>query len=301
MTAVRRNDEEPRKRVSKARVWIIYALAVPLALASLVALFNGSMTALVNIAAFGLVVLAARLTSKGIEDEAANKVLGARLASQGIDDKAAYISRRLARVPREPKKEGAAVAMATAAGLVAAFSAGQDLFLSLWSAAATFIGYLFVFALGPIKPKGEPSGPLGGHGFTAEEVIEAVEEARIKIAALETSARRIGVREFRARLGRICDIARRVVANIEEDPGDLRKARKFLNLYLNSAGQVTEKYAKTHEKTDDAELEHKFRTLLVNMENAFEDQYEKLLRDDKFDLDVEIEVLSDQLKREGIV
>lgn len=279
MTATKRNRNAPRSRVSKARSLLIYVFSVPLVVASIGALMRGSfLDMLANMGGLALVVLAARATSQGLEAEAV------------------YDARKIARPPRLPMKLAGGLCLAAASGLVAGISAGHGLIPALGFAAATLVGHTLFFGFDPRKTKGQ----VGGHGFTPDEVAEAVDEALAKIAAIQEAARRIKVREFNARLGRICDIARRVVSNIEEDPADLRRARKFLNIYLNSAGQVTEKYAINHQRADDAELEHNFRTLLVNMENAFEDQHEKLLRNDKLDLDVEIEVLSDQLRREGI-
>jgi len=40
--------------------------------------------------------------------------------------------------------------------------------------------------------------------------------------------------------------------------------------------------------------------LLVDMQNTCEEQYGKLLQHDASDLDVQIEVLSDRLRREGV-
>ena len=88
---------------------------------------------------------------------------------------------------------------------------------------------------------------------------------------------------------------------LEEDPRDLRRARKFLNVYLDGAQKVTEGYAKTHARVAAPDLDDNFRRVLVTIEEVFQEQQQKLLETDITDLDVQIEVLATQLKREGVI
>ena len=87
---------------------------------------------------------------------------------------------------------------------------------------------------------------------------------------------------------------------MEEDPRDLRRARKFLSVYLKGARDAAVKYAAAHEKRDDPEITRQFGLLLTDLEKSFTDQREKLLLDDRADLEVEIEVLRDRLKQDGV-
>ncbi len=82
---------------------------------------------------------------------------------------------------------------------------------------------------------------------------------------------------------------------------DLRRARKFLNVYLDGAHKVTEGYAKTHARVAAPELDDNFRRVLITIEEVFQEQQQKLLETDITDLDVQIEVLTTQLKREGVI
>ena len=87
---------------------------------------------------------------------------------------------------------------------------------------------------------------------------------------------------------------------VEENPRDLRRARKFLNVYLTGAQRVSEGYARTHRRAGSEELESDFRDVLSTIENVFEEQRRKLLAKDALDVDVQIEVLARQLEREGV-
>ncbi len=88
---------------------------------------------------------------------------------------------------------------------------------------------------------------------------------------------------------------------LEEDPRDLRRARKFLNVYLDGVQRVVEGYARTHQRAASPDLDANFRRVLTSIEEVFQEQRQKLLESDIMDLDVQIEVLTSQLKREGLL
>ena len=94
----------------------------------------------------------------------------------------------------------------------------------------------------------------------------------------------------------------KIITLIENDPSDLPRARKFLKVYLDGTRRVTESYAKTHRnEATTVELDSNFSNVLNSIESTFDEQHEKLKKQDQFDLDVNIEVLETQLKREGII
>ncbi len=133
-----------------------------------------------------------------------------------------------------------------------------------------------------------------------KDVASALEEAYRKLEKLEAAGEQIGSRDMRDRLRRISSWGERILDRIGDDPEDFRRARKFLNVYLDGAQQVTEKFAKAQADGKSAELEGNFRTLLQDMETVCEEQYQHLLDDDLVDLDVQMEVLTTRLKREGV-
>lgn len=136
-------------------------------------------------------------------------------------------------------------------------------------------------------------------GIDRAAVTLQLKQAYGRLRGIETSARRIGVPEFRDRLGRITEIGRSILQEIERDPADASRARRFLNLYLDSAEQVTADFARTHQGTRHQPLEQNFRQLLVDMERTFEEQHRKLLEHEITSLDVDIEVLNARIRHEG--
>ena len=138
-------------------------------------------------------------------------------------------------------------------------------------------------------------------GPEGDEAGRLLREAYRKLGGVDTASRRIASVEFRQRLGNIVVGVERILKLVADDPGDLRRARKFLTVYLDGAQRVTEEYARTHANAGSPELEHNFRTLLVDMENTCDEQYRKMLKHDVSDLEVRMEVLSARLRQEGVV
>lgn len=143
------------------------------------------------------------------------------------------------------------------------------------------------------------SRPLSDGG--SEHTRSALVEADRSIAAIEQAIRDIRQPELGMRLQRITGLAREIVSRLEEDPRDLHRARKFLNVYLDGVQSVVEDYAKTHHRIIVPDLNERFRRALITVEDAFREQQQTLLESDVEQLDVKIEVLTQQLKREGII
>lgn len=225
-------------------------------------------------------------------------MLAAIIARHGLKIESTYVKKKFAKAPSTPYKSVAALLLGITTGLTAFFATPQSLFSSVLIGGAAFLGFMFSYGLDPRKDKTEGISL----GVSAEEVIEALEAAEIKIAGLETAKRSIKNLDFKQRIDRIIDKARDILNVIEDDPRDLQRARKFLKVYLSGAERVTQKYAVTHKKEATTDkLDANFGRVLDSLEQTFNTQHTKLKENDQFDLDVQIEVLETQLKHEGVV
>ncbi|MFN3786293.1 MAG: 5-bromo-4-chloroindolyl phosphate hydrolysis family protein [Thiothrix sp.] len=227
-------------------------------------------------------------------------ILGAALARKGFKLQGEYERRKIARAPSTPFKTVAALLISSTSGVLnwwtEHFAIGS-LPESVLVAAATFLGFALYYGLDPRRDKADGISI----GVTIDEVLDALEAANVKIEAIEKARRKIPNPEFNARLQRITNKAREVLNSIEEDPTRLSRARKFLKVYLDGTQRVTESYARTYQDDKPVALETNFSRVLDSLEQTFNEQHNKLLEDKYFDLDVQIEVLETQLKREGIL
>lgn len=262
------------------RGFLLYFLALFLLPTILTALIKGqAITVLINAAAFTLYCLAATWLRKGLRAEHAD--------SQS----------RLQNPTKWPFKALAAVLVAVTTGLLVILNIQQSLLMAAVYAAGAFLGMYLSYGF----DQREQINIQPSQGYSGEEIRKTLADALTIIQSIEHANQTIRHSEFNQHIERICDIAAGVIADLQADPRGIRRARKFLNVYLENVQQVVQGYAKTHQQISSESLEQNFRQALDAIESAFQEQRQKLLEDDMFDLDVKIEVLTAQLKREGIM
>jgi hypothetical protein len=266
-----------RRRKGRSAGWILMLLALPLALNAVLALWGGSPLAVLgSAAAFALFIIAGMLARRAAGEAARDR--GRRFARRR------WPWRRLA---------GAATALATSVAAYAA--AGIDPLTAVLYGVGAGAG--FFMAYGWQEEEAGAAPPFAG--AAGEEVRTALADGYRRLERIETARAQLALPEFQSRLGNISVGVEKILKSIEADPENLRRARKFLNVYLDGAQKVAEQYARAQDGQSSVEREQNFRTLLVDMENTCQEQYDKLQKREMLDLDVQIEVLSARLRREG--
>lgn len=260
---------------------LLYLLPIPALIAGIISLVRGD-------------IMGTLITGGSF----AAYMIGAHVARHGFKLEGEYKRRKIARAPKTPFKTVAAIIIAVTTALLAAFGANYSIPAAVVIGGATFLGFTLYYGLDPRKDK---SGNITGYGVSVEEMLEALESAQVRIKAIDSANQKINNPDYHQRLSRITDKARDILTSIEDDPTRLSRARKFLKVYLDGAQKVTEGYVKSnssHIGTTEA-LETDFSNVLNSIEATFAEQHDKLLSNDNFDLDVQIEVLEQQLRREG--
>jgi len=217
------------------------------------------------------------------------------LALRGVLNEARYLLGEHLDPPAVPLKQLSAIPTSLGAGL-AATAGGYDAAGVVVFGALAALGHLLFFGRDP-QPQHIRVAVVEGVDCAA--VTLQLKQAYGRLRGIDGAARVIAIPEFRERLSRITDIARGVLGEIERDPADAARARRFLNLYLDSAERVTVEYARTHTRGRNQPLEQDFRQLLVEMESTFAEQHRRLVDHEQLLLDSEIEVLHARLVREG--
>jgi hypothetical protein len=230
-----------------------------------------------NLVAFGILMLAAWLTREGLIAEEA------------------FNARRVAKRPAFPRKMFASAL--TGAGLFVAGFAGSDSLVNpiIFAVLGTVL-HSFAFGIDPLKDKGVE----GVDSFQSDRVAKAVDEAEKHLAAMSAAIARTNDRKLIARVDRFQSTARAMFRTVEEDPRDLTGARKYLGVYLLGAKDATVKFADLYSRTRDEKARTDYEALLDDLEKSFAARTQKMLLDDRSDLDVEIEVLRERLEREGV-
>ncbi|MEM8822633.1 MAG: 5-bromo-4-chloroindolyl phosphate hydrolysis family protein [Pseudomonadota bacterium] len=220
---------------------------------------------------------------------------GAVVTREGLKAEAAWQSRKIARRPAVPRKIFGAVLVGIGVALGAMTGLTGIPAAIIYGAVAVAL-HLASFGLDPMRDKGME----GVDTFQTERVARSIEEAEQHLAAMKDAVLRARDRQAEGRVDRLAETARRMFRQVEDDPRDLSAARKYLGVYLMGARDATAKFADLYAETRDAEVKTDFFALLDDLERGIEARRETLLVSDRTDLDVEIEVLRDRLKRDGL-
>jgi hypothetical protein len=273
----------PRALGASGRAWVLRIAPLMLVLPLVWGLVSGDVADVVALA-IGLVVI----------------YLGTFLLESGLAKEAEYHARDLANAPRVPRKLLGAIVVAIGVFVCSLGASSAGMALSLLLGALAGVGGLMTYGTDPTRNKGLAPELARKAGVRTEQVIEAVTEAEGKLREIERLAGGLQNRELTDRLGRIAAQGRAVLAQIEKDPSDLRRARRFLVTYLDGTRDVVRKYTQQQQDLAETELAANFRHVLETIERVFAEQEEVLKRNETMDLEVQIEVLRTQLEREGV-
>ncbi len=257
----------------------LYLLPLPLVLDAVLSLwfgnFNGVLTSSISYALF---------------------VAAAQAVRHGSLQEAAVRRRPHAFARRWPWKGLGAVLAGVATAVTAATSAGHDLGVALAFGIAAGLGARLVYGADPPLRVQTMAG-VDGNG---DELQQALATAYGRLDRIEAIAATLPSREFQQRLRNIGRQLAALLAMIEQEPANFGLSRRFLNVYLDHSLDVMEKYSRVYPRGASAELEHNFRSLLVDIENTCDQQHRSLVQRDLMDLDVQIEVLSQRLRQNGL-
>ncbi|MHA7876740.1 5-bromo-4-chloroindolyl phosphate hydrolysis family protein [Roseivivax sp.] len=220
---------------------------------------------------------------------------GAMLLREGLKAEAAFEERKIARRPALPRKVFAAGLSALGTGLASVTHGGGPLEAGLFALAGGGL-HLAAFGIDPLRGKGLDHIDA----FQQDRVARVVDEAEAYLSEMVEAARRAGDRAVESRVERFRAAARALIRTVEDDPRDLTAARKYLGVYLMGARDAAQRFAEIFARSRDSRAKADFLALLDDLETSFGKKTEKLLVDANSDLQIEIDVLRDRLRREGV-
>lgn len=263
--------ERARRFRHGQRGWALFLLSAPLAVTAVIGLASG------NLAVLG-----------GAGGAWAMVVAGTIMARRG------FAAEAEGREPPRGFRRRLAALVGVGTGLAAGLAAGHAPVIAVLFGLGAAAGVRLLYGADPAPlPAPEPEKPLSGDAA----VLAA---ARTRIDRLEAAARAVPQRDFAEAIARIAALARRLAAEAESDPADLRRARRYLTLYLEGAETVANRYVETHRGQAAPALEDNFRALLADLEAGFSAQLAQLRESDTRALEIDITVLQQRLREEGM-
>ena len=221
--------------------------------------------------------------------------LAAWLTREGLRAQAEYDARRIARRPALPRKIIGAVLTGAGIALASLTNDGSTIAAVLYGIVAGGL-HLAAFGPDPLRDKRME----GVDTFQQDRVARVVDEAEAYLASMRDHIASVGDRHLDNRVEQFQAIARKMIRTVEEDPRDLTGARKFLGVYLMGARDAAAKFADLYKRRRDEDARADFEALLRDLEQNFAARTDKMLLDERSDMDIEIKVLRDRLQREGL-
>ena len=141
-------------------------------------------------------------------------------------------------------------------------------------------------------------------GIDPDTVSQTLNEATAKVDLIEGLGKKLTKPEVKSQIDKLTTIARGILEDIRKDPKDIKRARQFLNYYLDAVTRILSRYTDLTERgiaspEARAALE-KAESLLNMLGGAFDKQRASLAQDDVLDLDTEMSVLEKTLDMEGL-
>ncbi|MFW5679105.1 MAG: 5-bromo-4-chloroindolyl phosphate hydrolysis family protein [Pseudomonadota bacterium] len=226
-------------------------------------------------------------------------VLAGMLVRRGLDATADYEVQRFAPAPPPFRLLGAA-ALGTGFFVISQLATGYGVTMGLLLGALGAGAAVVTYGLDPTSAKRLDPATAARTGVRTEQVIAAIKEAEAKLEDIRSHAALLANKDLKRRIDRILERAHAVLDELETDPKDLPRARRFLNTYLDGTRNVIRAYTKRQQDFAETALAANFTNVLGTIETVFEEQLEHLKKDEALDLEVAIEVLHTQLTKEGV-
>jgi hypothetical protein len=226
---------------------------------------------------------------------AALLTFAAWFTQEGLRAEAAYNARKVARKPSIPRKMLASCATGMGIAL-AAYTGDSGMIGSILYGVVALGLHVVAFGIDPMKDKRME----GVDNFQQDRVARVVEQADETLAAMRDHIIQLEDRDLTARVDAFQATARKMARTVEEDPRDLTRARKYLGVYLEGARDATVKFVDLYSRKPDPDARTHYIDLLTDLQDNFAARTDKMLVDDRTDMDIEIKVLRDRLQREGL-
>jgi len=271
MAVKRYTPKEINKTISKP--FLLYIFALPFILGVIVALFMTDIKAFIlNGIAMILYMAVLYLSNKGFIQEVN------------------YNQSILAKAPKIPYKLLSAILLAITVAYSALFIAHKGLINSAFLSIIAFVGYYMYYGF---DPKADKLTNLGD--ISEEFVLDTIKEANEKLEFISDKLPFIKRYTLRAKIEGAIDVSQDILQTIQQDPKDIRVARKFLMVYLDGIKDVITSYTELDDSDIEDDTHTKLEELFDDVQSRFDKELDRLKNNNKFDLDVNIDTLKQQI------
>jgi len=215
-----------------------------------------------------------------------------KLNTWGLANEFKYHQEKFTKAPTKPYKTISAILLGIATFFSASIAGGESFLTGIFLSSIAVVGYILYYGLDPRTDKLENIGDV-----SAELVLKTLSDAKAKLSGIESHmSHNFNDLELKEKLSLATKKAEHIIQTIQNDPKDIRVARKFLLVYLDGLEKVTNAYTSMDEADIKGETKEKLHQLLNDVEIKFDKELARLKKNNEFDLDVNIDVLQQQIK-----
>ncbi len=140
-----------------------------------------------------------------------------------------------------------------------------------------------------------------GLGFEPEFVMQELEKANGLIQRIRKMREGMRVSAIGNSIGRICDSADLIIADLTRNPRDYRRLRKPLVHYLPHVETIVERYNYMEDGLAmDEQTRSRTEEMLRDLEKVFMEYNRRMMKDEAHDLDARIALLESAIDAEGV-
>lgn len=147
----------------------------------------------------------------------------------------------------------------------------------------------------------EPEEPVS-YGAEADAILAEAQTARREMDRLSAS---IGDPAVRQRIARLADLSDKIAQDAVQDPNDIPQIKKFQGYFLPSTVQLLNAYDRMAALGTEGEnitaTKQRITEMLDTEITAFEKQLDALYKNDYLDIDADVQVMHNLLRREGLL
>lgn len=141
-------------------------------------------------------------------------------------------------------------------------------------------------------------------GENAELVEECYNKAVTDYNYLNDAMDHLQDVELKEQLAKIQDIAYRMLQYLKKNPEKILLARRYVDYYQDRAVVMVNQYIEMEklklESDEVVSMKHRIKDMLDSFDEAYEEQFSKLLNDQLLNMDAELKVMQQNLDADGI-
>ena len=175
---------------------------------------------------------------------------------------------------------------------LAVFFLGKNLVIGLVLGIAAFIIFAVLF---------RPSGTIKISGYSGKELADILGDGEEDLKEIQQHVAKLRDPNIKGQASAILKTIQDILKELKARPENISAVRKFFKYYLPTLDSILGKYERIEGRVIKPEQKQLVSKYLGDIKKAMDKQYANLFEDDMLDLSVEMEVMTNACKQDGLL